>query len=69
MRIIDADRAKELIDATPTIRAIPVPDNATNGTMFKMLFPYVELNYDIKNKLYDTKFTDEWLDMPYEMEI
>ena len=50
MRLIDADKLKERdfgeygyemwyeIDRQPTVQAIPIPDNATNGDMIKAMF-------------------------------
>lgn len=31
--------AKEIIDGLPTVNAVVIPDNATNGDMIKALFP------------------------------
>ena len=34
----------EITDSEPTVPAIPIPDNATNGDMLKALFPEAEIN-------------------------
>lgn len=51
MRLIDADKLKEHdfgddyyvikaeIDTEPTVQAIPMPDNATNGDVIRAIFP------------------------------
>jgi len=35
----DERTIEEILEYAPTIQAIPIPDNATNGDMIKALFP------------------------------
>lgn len=34
------------IDAAPTLRAIPIPEGATNGDVLKAIFPDMQINQD-----------------------
>ena len=63
-------------------KAIPIPDNATNGDMIKALFPSASetdhfiLNSPIGNIIYirleehqEMRVQQEWWDAPYKGEI
>ncbi len=86
MRLIDADAMKELwqgceikgsisplLDVRPTVDAIIIPENATNGDMIKALFPNVEVKE--KNNGYEVYFgvgtaiqlfNNQWWNAPYD---
>ena len=56
-----------IIENAPTINAIPIPKDATNGDMLKTVFPNVNFDYRIWwDNLY-FKDTD-WFYEPYEQE-
>ena len=56
-----------IIENAPTINAIPIPKDATNGDMLKAVFPNVNFDYRIWwDNLY-FKDTD-WFYEPYEQE-
>lgn len=56
MRLIDAEQYRKefldsrdfepmkILDFQPTIQAIPISDNATNGDVMKVIFPNIEAN-------------------------
>lgn len=63
--------AKEIIDSLPTVNAVVIPDNATNGDMIKALFPNgIQINdtpiisYSFGE--YRFRFSDEWWNAPYK---
>ena len=86
-RLIDANKAytkfynrsmakvgKEVLDATPTINAIPIPENATNGDVIKAMFPSVRVDdggewrhifWDVTAK---ASFSQDWWNAPYKRE-
>lgn len=91
MRLIDADAMKELwqgceikgsisplLDVRPTVDAIIIPENATNGDMIKALFPNANYNeewkalchFDINDDERHTEFTGcgrrDWWNAPYK---
>ncbi len=69
---------KEDIDEAPTIEAIPIPRDATNGDMIKAMFPsckqkeymsndYFEMYFDadLKNASY-MRVSKDWWNAPYK---
>lgn len=50
----------------PTVKAIPIPDNATNGDMIKAMFP--DMRDEIWNALYDADLCgkNSWWNAPYK---
>ena len=42
---------KEDIDEAPTIEAIPIPKDATNGDVIRMMFPNAQIDYHEDNEL------------------
>lgn len=52
--------AKEIIDSLPTVNAIVIPDNATNGDVIKALFPKADI--DGRHKEVYVVIDDEVLD-------
>ena len=54
---------KEDIDEAPTIEAIPIPKDATNGDMIKAMFP--KYYQGILSYLDNTK----WWNAPYKKEV
>ncbi len=87
MRLIDADAMKELwkgceikgsisplLDIRPTIDAIIIPKNATNGDMIKALFPKANIEYWAEYSTYNIEFPNDndvkhfsydWWNAPY----
>lgn len=64
---------REWIDNAPTVPAIPIPDNATNGDMIKAMFPTAEVKE--KNNCYEVYFgigtaiqffNHQWWNAPYK---
>lgn len=64
-----------------TVKAIPIPDGATNGDMINAMFPNIEvkpqMDYDIKmgvrvivhideHTLFELWFPSKWWDTPYK---
>lgn len=43
-----------------------IPGNTTNGDVMWMIFPFMAVKHDIRNKIRELSFTDEWWDSPYE---
>lgn len=43
---------KEWIDGIPTVKAIPIPEGATNGDVIKTLFPNMETEYIDQKLIY-----------------
>lgn len=68
--------AKEIIDSLPTVNAIVIPDNATNGDMMKILFPDFEIRENKLSIAFWTLMSDgsyeynslpkEWWNTPYK---
>lgn len=54
------------VKSAPTIKAITIPDNATNGEVIMAMFPDVEVEIEGK---YITLWLDEykWLDTDYDL--
>ncbi len=54
----------------PTVNAIPLPDDATNGDAILAVFPDTEYyqNYGVMNTDIDdgTLFNEDWWDAPYK---
>lgn len=61
-----ADVLRQLIDIQPTVQAVPIPANATNGDVLKAFFHSINRDYDVKHKMGQILFTHEWWNMPYE---
>lgn len=55
-----------IVVGTPTVQAVPIPDNATNGDVLKAFFSNINRDYDVKHKMGQILFTHEWWNMPYE---
>ena len=64
-----------IIENAPTINAIPIPKDATNGDMIKAIFPDVEVKE--RNNVYEVYFgvgtaiqffNHQWWNAPYEQE-
>ena len=64
-----------IIENAPTINAIPIPKDATNGDMIKAIFPDVEVKE--RNNVYEVYFgigtaiqffNHQWWNAPYEAE-
>jgi hypothetical protein len=61
------------INDTPTVNAIPIPENATNGDMIKAMFPNIEIE-EIDDELIvaykldvkGTPFYRVWWNAPYK---
>ena len=89
MRLIDADMLKtqnliykktgEVECDMPTVDAIPIPKDATNGDMIKAIFPkyhFVESNIDsygwtievMECEKWDIFFDRDWWNAPYVAE-
>ena len=67
--------AKEIIDSLPTVNAIVIPDNATNGDMIKALFSihketftnYGTIKvYGFDSEKMPTEFLVDWWNAPYK---
>ena len=88
MRLINADKLKkellenewddgaihDILDASPIVNAIPIPDNATNGDMIEAMFPNLkgrekafEINVTV-NKNPIGGFAVDWWNAPYGKE-
>lgn len=74
MRLIDADDVDNHIvgsvnlSGCPTINAIPIPEDATNGDVIKAIFPNFhtdELSHTVWVGYDDMSFRREWWDAPY----
>ena len=85
-RLVDADRLKEvfsrnivggnayfdLIDSAPTVEAIPIPKNATNGDIIKALFPDKQFVSICSDRIYDYTTDNmidcnlDWWNAPYK---
>lgn len=73
--IDDANYGSNYIRIAPTVNAIPIPENATNGDMIKAMFPNFKIT-DLKNKMikvdisesYDEYFEKTWWNSPYKRE-
>ena len=69
----NGNRAIDEIDIlhAPTVQAIPIPDNATNGDMIRAMFGGMELN-ESGNMVYIEKlyfgFPRGWWNAPYKEE-
>lgn len=73
---IDGDKSLgQCLDEVPTVNAIEIPDNATNGDVIKALFPDVKTHqsggytgclFRPSVMLEDTK--SEWWNAPYKAE-
>lgn len=71
-----------IIENAETVQAIPIPQNATNGNILKIVFPnieadeiktdtggYIEVKYlDTTDKCDATAFRKNWWDAPYKGE-
>lgn len=55
---------KKRMDSCPIIAEIP--DNPTNGDVFKALYPNVGIVHLIRENKRVTELSDEWWDMPYK---
>ena len=64
-----------IIENAPTINAIPIPKDATNGDMIKAIFPNIEVKE--RNNVYEVYFgvgtaiqffNHQWWNAPYEQE-
>jgi hypothetical protein len=79
MRIIDADKYQkellsayddvsmefEVLDRQPLVSAIPIPEGATNGDMFKAMFSVLE--FEIKGDLVAC-WIDEYRWLPFRLD-
>ena len=82
MRLIDAEKYKEdfldsnnefntikTLNMQPTVKAIVIPDGATNGDMIKKLFPYADIKiFSNKRKIYGVKFRHDSLELTFNEE-
>ena len=64
---------EEDIEDAPTVEAIPIPDNATNGDMIRALFPnnkYVEGEkfVIIQGVTENISLWNNWWNAPYKLE-
>lgn len=81
---LDFRDIRNMVEFAPTVNAIPIPEGATNGDMFKAMFPNIEvkphmaygLNNGIKIRLYidefsvfDLWFPTRWWNAPYKKEV
>mgnify|MGYP003414892209 CR=1 FL=1 len=41
--IVTRDAVQTTLDNAPTVDAIEIPKNVTNGDMIKIMFPYIEI--------------------------
>lgn len=71
--------AIDIIYDTPTVNAILIPDNATNGDVIKAMFPYIEIkdncdmyysvnieNLSTDKGLNTVGFRKDWWNAPYK---
>ena len=49
------------IDDAPTVQAVPIPDNATNGDVIKAVFPN-----DLWLHIHSRRAKKEWWNAPYK---
>lgn len=84
MRLIDADKlplndidsanhGSNYIQIAETVKAIPIPNNATNGDMLMAMFPSLEVN-TIGNTVFTNMdngvwYNLDWWDTPYQVEV
>lgn len=89
MRLIDAEQYRKefldsrdfepmkILDFQPTIQAIPITENATNGDMIKAMFPQIKMREHNKfmfvvegmafnHESYSNLFFKDWWNAPYE---
>ena len=72
-------RATEIgLNSTPTVNAIPVPDNATNGDVIKAIFPNaaivvgrlkgetIDMVHLRNNNMTEASFYQDWWNAPYK---
>ena len=71
----DERTIEEMLEYAPTVNAIPISDNATNGDMIKALFPSDanELDMSKLHLMYDgldyiKEFRKDWWNSPYKEE-
>ena len=72
-RLDSRELIAEMIKKAPPIQAIPIPDNATNGDIIKLMFPYITeenntnkylgINFDTESRVGMLK---EWWNAPYK---
>lgn len=59
---------KRKIEQMPTVQAIPIPDNTTNGDVIKAMFPNISVyehgsTYSVNNEY---NFNSTWWNAPYK---
>ena len=65
MRLIDADDVDNHIvgsvnlSGCPTINAIPIPEDATNGDVIKAMFPNTNIEYWAEYSTYNVEFPND----------
>ena len=72
----DERTIEEMLEYAPTVNAIPISDNATNGDMIKALFPNYEETRMCRDVRYGSKeyynlefvIDEDWWDAPYKEE-
>ena len=60
----------KVIDESPIVNAIPIPEGATNGDMIKAMFPQgtcTEYGFLIKGS-FNSEVSVDWWDAPYRKE-
>lgn len=83
-RLIDADKlypdrmtnkgtvaiSQSQIAKAPTVQAVPIPENATNGDVIKAMFPNIirtgTILSDKRENIIATNINLNWWDLPYK---
>lgn len=62
--VCDGFEVTDIIEKMPPVQAIPIPNGATNGDVFKAIFPNLaNSNLDLVDVLLNTK---SWWNSPYK---
>lgn len=73
-RLIDADKLMKempmdvgayMVNEAPTVKAIPIPDGATNGDVIKAMFPDCEQKRPINNGYFEMYFNKDLRNASY----
>lgn len=77
----DVSMELDVLDRQPSINAIPIPENATNGDVIKALFPNCEQKEPMYNGYFEKYFDNDlenasymrvskdWWNLPYKKEV
>ena len=77
MKIMPMDVSAYMVNEAPTVKAIPIPDGATNGDMIKVIFPSIDASVsgdgdviDVYNLgIYCQTFDTEFWNAPYKRTV